>query len=255
MKKPTLIFLLSTVFSTLAAAQFRPGIVTDSKFSLMGGNTTQIPAPIDKVFIPQGFDSNDNAEIIVSGTFPNSCYKMGHATKTFNKEEQKVYVNISAFYTDSENCLTIIIPYTQSVQLGTLEAGKYPVIVNSVIEKEIPIEAEDADEPEDRTDDFLYASVYGLIQKKPGIFEVQGVFPDSCYEIKEVEVIKESDDILVVLPKMSRKDSCTGHESKPIAWNRTFKIPEDMHGKVLIHVRTLNGGSINQVIDLPKKAE
>ena len=34
-----------------------------------------IQAPVEKVFvITDGFDTNDNVEVVIKGSFPNSCY-------------------------------------------------------------------------------------------------------------------------------------------------------------------------------------
>ncbi len=244
MKTKTLSF-----FTTIAAITFAISAQAESINPTFESVAREIPAPIQNVFIPQGFDSNDNSEVIISGTFPNSCYKMGKTSHKYNEVEQKIFVEVTAYHIKSEYCLTINIPFLQVVQLGTLDAGKYPVVVNNLINTSIPIAQAPADQ--ERRDDFLYASVYGLIQKGPRTFEIQGVSPNSCYEISEVKVLIESNNVVTVLPIMQKIEGCDELENgKAVAWIKSFDISADYKGKVLVHVRTLNGGSINQVVDL-----
>jgi len=33
-----------------------------------------ISAPVEHLYVPTGFDSNDSVEVIVTGNFPNACY-------------------------------------------------------------------------------------------------------------------------------------------------------------------------------------
>ncbi len=33
-----------------------------------------VVAPVDNVFVPAGFDDNDNVEVVLQGYFANSCY-------------------------------------------------------------------------------------------------------------------------------------------------------------------------------------
>jgi hypothetical protein len=42
-----------------------------------------VPAPVDHLFVPNGFDNNDNVEMVVTGKFPTNCYSR-------NKVETKV---------------------------------------------------------------------------------------------------------------------------------------------------------------------
>ena len=42
--------------------------------------------PVENVYTPRGFDSNDNAEIVITGYLPNLCYQ-NPTHKRFNKQK------------------------------------------------------------------------------------------------------------------------------------------------------------------------
>jgi len=240
MKHSFAIFSLAVLgaTSTIAHAQFR-----QKTFETLA---QEINAPIENVFIPMGFDSNDNAEVVISGTFPNSCYKMGKTTHGFNEVEKNIYIKVSAYHIKSDYCLTMNIPFLQVVPLGTLGAAKYPIIVNDVINTEIPIAEADLE----TRDDFVYASVYGIVQKGARTFEIQAVTPNACYEISKVDVRYESKNVVTILPIMTKLEGCDELENtKAVSQLKQVELSADLKGKTLVHVRTLNGGSINQVVD------
>jgi hypothetical protein len=239
----TTIFLGLTTAASISMAQ--PSRTTFESVA------NEVKAPIENVFIPQGFDSNDNSEIVISGTFPNSCYKMGKTSHKYNEVEKKIFVEVNAYHIPSDYCLTITVPFLQVVQLGVLDKGKHPIVVNGIINSFIPISEAPADT--EARDDHLYAPVYGLIQKKNALntFEIQGVFPNACYELNRIEIQIETSKVVAVLPVMQKVEGCDEVENtKAVAWSERFEVSDDLKGKVLIHVRTLNGGSINQVVEL-----
>lgn len=210
----------------------------------------EILAPVEKVFVPQNFDSNDNAEIVISGSFPDSCHKMGKVTHKHLDDKKTIVVEVTAYRIQSDFCLTINIPYIQVLPLGTLDAAKYSIVVNKTVKSQIPIAQGKLDGNGDR-DDFTYGSVYGLIQKGPRQFQMQGVSPNRCYKIVEVKVNPETSDVVVVQPIMKKDESCDeASDTRAVTWIEDFDVPEEISGKTLIHVRTLHGGSINQVVDL-----
>lgn len=208
----------------------------------------EVSAPVENVFVPQGFDSNDNAEIVVSGTFPSSCYKMGKTHERFDDVEKKIYIDVTAYHVKSDFCLTVNIPFMDVIQLGTLSPSAYPIVVNKALTSEIPIGVAKSD---GSSDNYNYASVHGLIRKGARKFEIQGVSPNQCYEISDLKVKAESKNVVLVLPIMTKVEGCDETRNpKAVNWIKGFEIPSDIKGKSLIHVRSLNGGSFNQVIEL-----
>ena len=51
--------------------------------------------PIKHVYVPKGFDSNDQTEVMVSGYLPNLCYR-GHKSKVSVKDHT-IQIQITSF--------------------------------------------------------------------------------------------------------------------------------------------------------------
>ncbi len=85
-------------------------------------------APVS-AYIPSGFDSRSDAFVVVSGMFPNSCYKI-KATKV--EHVGTALHEVRAYATVTEGlCLTVMIPYSKEIQLGKLSAGSHEIRVMS----------------------------------------------------------------------------------------------------------------------------
>ncbi|MCX7675079.1 MAG: hypothetical protein N2Z70_04530 [Bdellovibrionaceae bacterium] len=80
---------------------------------------------ISDVFVPSGFDSQSDAYVVVSGIFPNGCYRWSKAeVKHVSKTEHEV----RSFATVQPGmCLMVLVPFTKEVALGTLESGTHKV--------------------------------------------------------------------------------------------------------------------------------
>lgn len=86
--------------------------------------TTQDRAvALSDVFVPGGFDSNSDAYVVVSGIFPNGCYKWKGASKkdvgTFEHE-------ITSVASVSQGmCIQVLVPFTKDIRLGKLSSGSH----------------------------------------------------------------------------------------------------------------------------------
>lgn len=80
---------------------------------------------INDAYIPSGFDSGSDAYVVISGLFPNGCYRF--------KEAKVDHVGpalheVRALATVSQGmCLMVLVPFSKEVQLGKLEAGNHAV--------------------------------------------------------------------------------------------------------------------------------
>jgi hypothetical protein len=206
----------------------------------------EVSAPVKAVFIPKGFDSNDDAQVIVAGAYPNSCYKVGPTTVSVDKETQTVNVAVNAYYTADSYCLMLYIPFTQAINVGVLPAGKYQVVVNKTPRELMPVSLA----TRDQLDDYLYATVSALSRVSRETFQLQGYLPNSCAAISEIRVIEEPGNVLTVLPIVKFAEGCSPSDStSDLAFSESFEVPAGLKGQKLIHVRSLNGSSINQVMD------
>jgi hypothetical protein len=108
-------------------------------------------------------------------------------------------------------------------------------------------------------DEHLYASVDGVSISKQGArggykLTLEGKFPDfekGCMKISEVKLDSEANNVLVVQPISKIVD---GAGCLNLAKDKRFRISVPMErsfvGEGLLHVRVLNGASLNKLITL-----
>ena len=90
------------------------------------GGSTSVLVSIADALVPSGFDSDSDVFVVVSGMFPNGCYRWGHAevaSKEPNYHEVRTYAKVQT----GGPCLTVLMPYTHEVKLGKLPAGKHSI--------------------------------------------------------------------------------------------------------------------------------
>ena len=89
------------------------------------------PAPVQKevtiavndIYVPGGTTSNSEAYVIVSGMFPNSCYKWARADITSQTpfiHEVRVVANVA-----QTMCMMVLIPFQHEVVFGRLASGSH----------------------------------------------------------------------------------------------------------------------------------
>lgn len=238
-------FLKNLFNSTAIMGVLFAGLTTAQAMDF--NDVVEVSAPVKSVFIPKGFDNNDNAQVVVEVALPNSCYKMGMVKTLINPETQSVNVSVTSFYSHSDVCLQIYTTYPEVVSLGLLDVGNYAVNVNNATDFELPVALAN----NDSADDFVYASILGLVRQSTFDFQIQGRLPRECAQLKEIRVIREDGGVMVVLPIVEFPEGCEvvaseGELGKDFL--ATFSLPSDLKGDHLIHVRSFNGGSLNQVV-------
>ncbi len=78
---------------------------------------------ISDAFVPGGFDSHSDAYVVVSGIFPNGCYRWKGADV---KHVDSLNHEIRSMAAVSQGmCTMALIPFTQEVRLGELQSGTH----------------------------------------------------------------------------------------------------------------------------------
>ena len=170
MMKAALLLIVGTLFLTVAQVQ------ADTPISV-------IVQP-EQIFVMNGFDDNDNVELIVSGYLPTLCHQA--PTLKQRVEGHDVLLTLTALYFDQSNpfCTQIPIPFLEVINLGMLEAGEYKVTVN----RDTPYESSEflhiAPAPTHEQNSFTYAQVE-YIEKEIGTRNIilAGTNPSNCFEL------------------------------------------------------------------------
>ena len=220
-----------------------------------------VPAPIDKLFIPEGFDDNDTAEIILHGDFPNGCFKVGEPEVRVRPKEKTIDISATSWNYDGGPCLQVITPFIQVVRAGVLEAGEYRVsyMRDGLMPMSEPLTAvlNVRRRTTEAPDDYLYANVenafidFDYSAGKQQLV-VQGTHPiwlKGCQVIREVRTYFDPEDVLVVLPitELVEGPECDEQvEDRGFIIRKGLSQPFTTEG--LLHVRSMSGTSVNTLV-------
>jgi hypothetical protein len=87
-------------------------------------SSKKVTLGLSEVYIPGGFSSTTDAFVIVSGMYPNSCYKWSNAE--INHSSSSLHeVRAIADVAQGTMCLMVLIPYQKEVNLGRMQAGEH----------------------------------------------------------------------------------------------------------------------------------
>ena len=77
----------------ILAVVINTSFLTSSGLANDGQEPALVGAPVEKVFVPLGFDDNDNVEVVVHGHFQSTCFKVGPSTATVDAAAKTVTIN------------------------------------------------------------------------------------------------------------------------------------------------------------------
>ncbi len=218
----------------------------------------EVPSPVTKIFIPKGFDDNDNVEIILKGEFPNSCYHVGRAGAEVDQEKMHISVWATSYaYLGSQNCLQVVTPFIQEISTGILKKGEYTVSFryDDEVKENLSVAPRTTESPED----FLYAPVVNarlnVDASGKQSLTLQGNYPYmfmGCMVMREVRASRNASDVLVVQPitEIVNNEECLKQPGDK-AFEITTGLSEPFTNEGLIHVRVLNGDAINRLVQKP----
>ncbi len=219
--------------------------------SLMAANLSQAKSrlvPVTNVFIPNGFDSNDNSEIVIAGYLPDLCYQGPKYKAKLENGHVVVYVSAHQVVGEDVVCPRVIVPFQMTVGLGQLDARDFKVSVNPKTKTEkrgiLPVGVAKSK----RIDDYLYAYVKD-IKVEGNYLYLKGVNPSDCFKLKEINVIDNGKDTYAVMPQVTIENDVCRPKSTEFTYRIPFKNTLNAE-KALFHVRVMDGRSINKVIDL-----
>jgi hypothetical protein len=214
-----------------------------------------LPKVVDSGFgvgyIPDGFDSNDNVQIVGEGMYRSTCYKPSAVQVTIDEELKQIKVKPKAYYYEGF-CLQMLVPFNQVIDLGLLKNGKYTVIQEESSEEpatlgSLKVKAATHSTP----DDFLYAPVSQAYLDRSGTkarVKISGEFTNSCMRLVDTAVTVQR-NVLVVQPvsELEERADCRGGK---FPFEKTQEVEGVPSGRYLLHVRSLNGSAINTLVDL-----
>lgn len=223
----------------------------------------EIPSPVTDVFVPVGFDDNDTVEIVLHGHFANTCFKSGPAFGFVDSDAAEVRIISKSLSYPADECLDMRIPFVQSVKLGRVPQGTYTVTVNNQSWAGATLKVGSASSSS--ADEYLYAPVEQVdllptdVLEGEGFYDltVKGVYPYSlsgCMKITDLKIL-DYETVLIVLPIASflqpEEEGCVpGRRGLERRFEYSTRVQLNLTQNVLVHVRVLNGQSLNKVLEI-----
>lgn len=212
-----------------------------------------IISPVDHLFIPSGFDNNDNVEVIVTGNFPNPCYIKNMAeVKVIN---DRILIQVTALKkedTKNKICDPMNIPFMEVVTIGNLQGGDYQIKVNEGSQYEQNEEMTINVSGSNSVDDHLYPIVEyidtGFTGGASGDAVILARLPSDCVEFDRVEYLSNKKDTLSVIPILKKVSNVCNEEQRRIEIPVKFDLKKFSHRDLLLFVRSIEGKSVNQLI-------
>lgn len=211
---------------------------------------------VKNLYIPEGFDSNDKAEVVIESIVPNICFSAPKTTAI--NIGKKIYVTLTAEYVKTrEKCdagrPTFIVAATME---HALKKGTYTVIVNAGTEFETKGKLKIKEATTLAADDYHYANVESVIvNEKTGIVTMKGFNPSYCFEKIEPILSDNKKDVVNILPVMTKVSELCPMKLVPFLWtvnlnDHALNVNKD---KFLIHVRSMLGNSVNVMYNRSEK--
>lgn len=203
--------------------------------------------PVSHIYSPDGFDSNDNVEVIVEGFLPNLCYRS--PMSEVEVKGDKIDIKISALSSEKENpyCPEMVVPFLEKIDVGIMDKGLYDIYVNGKSIYELQGKIKVNESVSDAIDEEVYANVE-YIERVRGSRNVllKGHNPSDCFVLEKVEFYDNDKDVYSVLPKMKQiSDFCP---MKMIPFEYEVEVPNKLkQDKLLLHVRVMDGQSVNSL--------
>ena len=235
-------------------------------FTAGASGLEKVELKLDNAMAPvRGFDNNDNVQVVVKGNLPNACYELAEATFERNDAGRVITIHqfanhkVDGICANSENLpayLQMVIPFTNEVSVGVLNAGDYKFEFKKYTNENVfrPFFVSVASSPS--IDSLPYAATTSAIIKdvvttqENVMVRLSGVLNSSCTELDDVVRVEKLDDVFVILPTIKVDSSVMCLQmlrpfEKIISLGKISK-----EGQYLMHIRTMRGGAVNHIFEV-----
>ncbi len=134
-------------------------------------------------------------------------------------EGKNINIKVTSLYYQESNpfCPEMIVPFTESINLGILDKGRYEIVVNGKSQYELKENVKIAGALSNSIDEFSYAYV-DYVEKEntqKGFVKLRGYNPSDCFELERIDYTHNGKDTYSVLPKMKQVSSFCPQKNGP----------------------------------------
>lgn len=210
----------------------------------------EVSQPIAKAYIANGFDTDDNVEIVVMAILRDSCMQVGRAAADVDEARRLLTIHLTA-YEFSGNCVKADIPVYVPLYVGPIRnPGIYTIQDNSLRRAIASFGVSRAPITGAGVDSVSYpplTDAYLLKQEGKDVLVLKGFMPLDCLTIDAVDVQIYSDSA-VVRPRMSRLEGVSCRKGN-FPFTKNVPVTQALpRGVFLLHVRSMGGRSINKMV-------
>jgi hypothetical protein len=211
-----------------------------------------VVAPVKHLYLPNGFDSNDAVEVVVTGEFPNTCYSRNDVKVEVVDETIDIKINAANHekIASSIKCAEMVVPFKEVVHIGNLQGGRYTVRVNHKTRFALVDEFMIQESSSNSIDDHIYSAVEWVEKKSDKEVVLHGWRYSNCIDLQKVEVVNNKKDTISILPVMKQLSSFCPMKMMPTAYSVKLDFSELKMKQPLLHVRTIDGKSVNSIVNL-----
>jgi hypothetical protein len=227
------------------------GLLLAAAANAFGSSLPDIKIQFERAFIPQGFETRDETQVVMAGTLPDTCYKPTRVETQVDKAAKVITITQWAAAA-STNCLPMIVPFYSVVKLGRLEAGEYELRDEPSQANLGSLEVLPSKDPGGGSDYLNFAPLSdAYVETDPvtGRLELvlEGSWLDRCSRFKEIQVVYQS-DVIVVKPIIESESGSRKCGSKRSRAGFTERVAlKAMSLPYLLHVRLRGGEAINKL--------
>lgn len=207
-------------------------------------NLGDIKLPVRGVFLPNGFDANDDTEAIVSVFAPTPCDTPQWRVE---RDGNNIKIDVTATRSISPDrvCIDMAVKHLITIPLGQLNEGTYTIKVNPDAPSTQSALLKISPPSNISIDNYLYANVEHVrINQNRTQVTLFGTNPSDCVALKEIKFTSNGLNTYAILPIMEKiKDDCPVVD---VPFEYTVDLPHDFGTDMfLVHVRSLKSRSVN----------
>lgn len=214
-----------------------------------------VSAPVSHLYVPNGFDSNDTVEVVVTGNFPNACFSRNDVKVKVLGDVIDIKVTAVSHERTSpyRRCSDMVVPFKEVIHVGNLQGGDYEVRVNAHTPFKLEDKMKIAEASSSSVDDNIYAAIEWVERKSANTVILHGWRYSNCIDLDKVTVISNNKDTLSILPVMKQLTDFCPMKMMPTAYKVELPLSTLKMKQPLLHVRTMDGKSVNTIINLEER--
>lgn len=204
-----------------------------------------VPIPIEVAFIPQDYNNSESIEIVVTGTFPSTCYKVGPHNTTVDAKNRLLKISQMAYQYHSPNCSDLYpVKFYSVIEVGILPTARDVVYTvrdgnfESSLLGRLPVKKAFSVAPADKP---LVAHVLdAYVDGRNKVAVVTVILPNSCLSVSDVWIFRSGKNVVVVRPILVLVDKTNCIDGN-FLYKKTVPMPSLEIGAYLLQARNVNG--------------